>query len=148
MAILDTNKEGFLRSTTSVDSDHWPRSCINVSGEVHMYADKITDSVSDHRRSIVAVKVGVQRERWIVRSLTLASRTSPIQLAREDEDTRTLLAQRAAASDHTAPVKGGKEEGASDDQREAASRRSQALARPVFGLLRRICGPLTLNGKP
>ncbi|KXP00650.1 excinuclease ABC subunit UvrB [Tsukamurella pseudospumae] len=44
VAILDADKEGFLRSTTSLIQTIG-RAARNVSGEVHMYADKVTDSM-------------------------------------------------------------------------------------------------------
>ncbi|MBF6323803.1 excinuclease ABC subunit UvrB [Nocardia cyriacigeorgica] len=44
VAILDADKEGFLRSSTSLIQTIG-RAARNVSGEVHMYADKITDSM-------------------------------------------------------------------------------------------------------
>lgn len=44
VAILDADKEGFLRSTTSLIQTIG-RAARNVSGEVIMYADKITDSM-------------------------------------------------------------------------------------------------------
>jgi len=45
VAILDADKEGFLRSTTSLIQTIG-RAARNVSGEVHMYADNITASMS------------------------------------------------------------------------------------------------------
>jgi excinuclease ABC subunit B len=44
VAILDADKEGFLRSGTSLVQTIG-RAARNVSGQVHMYADKITDSM-------------------------------------------------------------------------------------------------------
>ncbi|MFD5830062.1 excinuclease ABC subunit UvrB [Lentzea sp. NPDC060358] len=44
VAILDADKEGFLRSGTSLVQTIG-RAARNVSGEVHMYADKVTDSM-------------------------------------------------------------------------------------------------------
>ena len=44
VAILDADKEGFLRSGTSLIQTIG-RAARNVSGEVHMYADSITDSM-------------------------------------------------------------------------------------------------------
>ncbi|WP_448852504.1 excinuclease ABC subunit UvrB [Corynebacterium sp. 335C] len=44
VAILDADKEGFLRSTKSLIQTIG-RAARNVSGEVHMYADTITDSM-------------------------------------------------------------------------------------------------------
>ncbi len=46
VAILDADKEGFLRSPRSLIQTIG-RAARNVSGEVHMYADKITDSMSE-----------------------------------------------------------------------------------------------------
>src|ERR1700678_4140378 len=56
VAILDADKEGFLRSGTSLIQTIG-RAARNVSGEVHMYADKITPSMeraiaeTDRRRN-------------------------------------------------------------------------------------------------
>src|ERR687894_927646 len=56
VAILDADKEGFLRSPRSLIQTIG-RAARNVSGEVHMYADKITDSMryaideTDRRRA-------------------------------------------------------------------------------------------------
>ena len=44
VSILDADKEGFLRSTKSLIQTIG-RAARNVSGEVHMYADSITDSM-------------------------------------------------------------------------------------------------------
>ena len=44
VAILDADKEGFLRSERSLIQTIG-RAARNVSGQVHMYADKITDSM-------------------------------------------------------------------------------------------------------
>ncbi|HEV7453041.1 MAG TPA: excinuclease ABC subunit UvrB [Pseudonocardiaceae bacterium] len=48
VAILDADKEGFLRSGTSLIQTIG-RAARNVSGQVHMYADRVTDSM---RRAI------------------------------------------------------------------------------------------------
>jgi excinuclease ABC subunit B len=45
VAILDADKEGFLRSTRSLIQTIG-RAARNVSGEVHMYADNMTDSMT------------------------------------------------------------------------------------------------------
>jgi len=46
VSILDADKEGFLRSTRSLIQTIG-RAARNVSGEVHMYADNITDSMKE-----------------------------------------------------------------------------------------------------
>src|SRR5678816_1014709 len=46
VAILDADKEGFLRSGTSLIQTIG-RAARNVSGEVHMYADKMTPSMAN-----------------------------------------------------------------------------------------------------
>ncbi len=46
VSILDADKEGFLRSTRSLIQTIG-RAARNVSGEVHMYADNITDSMRE-----------------------------------------------------------------------------------------------------
>ena len=45
VAILDADKEGFLRSGTSLIQTIG-RAARNVSGQVHMYADKVTPSMA------------------------------------------------------------------------------------------------------
>src|SRR5579863_5874510 len=44
VAILDADKEGFLRSPTSL-SQTIGRAARNINGEVHMYADKVTNAM-------------------------------------------------------------------------------------------------------
>jgi excinuclease ABC subunit B len=94
VAILDADKEGFLRSGTSLIQTIG-RAARNVSGQVHMYADKITPSM---QRAID--ETNRRRDRQIaynrkngVDPQPLRKRIADIldQLAREDADTAQLL---------------------------------------------------------
>src|SRR5438132_4669263 len=90
VAILDADKEGFLRSGTSLVQTIG-RAARNVSGQVHMYADKITPSMemaieeTNRRR---AVQVAYNTEQG-VDPQPLRKRIADItdMLAREDADT-------------------------------------------------------------
>ena len=94
VAILDADKEGFLRSSTSLIQTIG-RAARNVSGEVHMYADRITDSmakaidVTNRRR---AKQVAYNLERG-VDPQPLRKKIADITdlINRESEDTEELL---------------------------------------------------------
>ena len=67
VSILDADKEGFLRSTRSLIQTIG-RAARNVSGEVHMYADKMTDSMKgaiDETERRRAKQVAYNEERGI-----------------------------------------------------------------------------------
>ncbi len=94
VSILDADKEGFLRSSTSLIQTIG-RAARNVSGEVHMYADRITASMEHaieetNRRREVQVAFN---EKNGVDPQPLRKRIADIsdQLAREDADTAALL---------------------------------------------------------
>ena len=96
VSILDADKEGFLRSTTSLIQTIG-RAARNVGGEVHMYADKVTDSMrraideTNRRREL---QIEFNRERGIDPQ-PLRKKIADITdvLVREELDTETLMDQ-------------------------------------------------------
>jgi excinuclease ABC subunit B len=94
VAILDADKEGFLRSGTSLIQTIG-RAARNVSGQVHMYADQMTPSMSkaiDETNRRRAKQVAFNRQQG-VDPQPLRKRIADItdQLAREDADTEKLI---------------------------------------------------------
>jgi len=95
VAILDADKEGFLRSSTSLIQTIG-RAARNVSGEVHMYADNMTASMTKaidetNRRREKQVRYNTERG---VDPQPLRKRIADItdSIVREDLDTEELLA--------------------------------------------------------
>lgn len=94
VSILDADKEGFLRSSTSLIQTIG-RAARNVSGQVHMYADRITDSMAhaiDETNRRRAIQVAYNTENG-VDPQPLRKKIADItdQIAKEDADTQELL---------------------------------------------------------
>ncbi|MGA5021799.1 excinuclease ABC subunit UvrB [Streptomyces griseoincarnatus] len=94
VAILDADKEGFLRSGTSLIQTIG-RAARNVSGQVHMYADKITPAMEK-----AIEETNRRREKQIAYNQANGIDPQPLrkkindivaQIAREDIDTEQLL---------------------------------------------------------
>jgi excinuclease ABC subunit B len=95
VSILDADKEGFLRSTRSLIQTIG-RAARNVSGEVHMYADNLTDSM---RNAID--ETNRRRAKQIAYNEAMGIDPQPLRkkiaditdlIERESEDTENLIA--------------------------------------------------------
>ncbi len=123
VAILDADKEGFLRSGRSLIQTIG-RAARNVSGQVFMYADKITPSMeqaideTNRRRA----KQNAYNQANGIDPQPLRKRIADItdMLAREDADTAELLGSGRNQSRGKAPVPGGGKAKAGEKAKELA----------------------------
>ncbi len=134
VSILDADKEGFLRSSTSLIQTIG-RAARNVSGQVHMYADRITPSMAqaiDETNRRRDVQLAYNRENGVTpTALRKKIRDITDMLAREDADTAALLggAGRQQSRGKT-PVPGMASRPGEDD----ATRRARVAAMPAADL--------------
>ena len=107
VSILDADKEGFLRSATSLIQTIG-RAARNVSGQVHMYADTVTPSMAQaidetNRRRAKQVAYNIERG---IDPQPLRKKIADITdlIAREDADTEAA-ARRLAAGQQSAAAR-------------------------------------------
>ncbi|MBX6382640.1 MAG: excinuclease ABC subunit UvrB [Microbispora sp.] len=130
VSILDADKEGFLRSETSLIQTIG-RAARNVSGQVHMYADKITPSMeraieeTNRRRA----KQIAYNEAHGINPQPLRKKIADIldSLVREDADTEQLLGGAGRQQSRgKAPVPGLASRGAGRHAKEIAGEMPRA----------------------
>jgi excinuclease ABC subunit B len=125
VAILDADKEGFLRSDRSLIQTIG-RAARNVDGQVHMYADKITPSMAH-----AIDETNRRRDRQIAYNTEHGIDPQPLRkkiaditdmLAREDADTEELVAHTQSKGRRgSSPLPGGAERRGLDTSSMAAT---------------------------
>jgi len=140
VAILDADKEGFLRSQTSLIQTIG-RAARNVSGEVHMYANTMTDSMT---RAIE--ETDRRREKQIAYNIEHGIDPTPLRkkigditavLAREQADSDELVGESSAPSTPVSRVAAGEQE-LSELIRQLTDQMMQASSELKFELAARL----------
>ena len=139
VAILDADKEGFLRSGKSLIQTIG-RAARNVSGQVHMYADKITPAMAlaiDETERRRARQVAYNTEHGIDPT-PLRKKIADVtdMLAREDLDTQELLA--GGYRQPTKKGRGGAAETAGGGAPVPGNRHAVAAATDLAGLIQEL----------
>jgi excinuclease ABC subunit B len=101
VAILDADKQGFLRSATSLIQTIG-RAARNINGEVHMYADRVTDAMAK-----AIEETDRRREKQVAYNTAMGVDPQPLrkkiaditdEIMREEADTAALIEQNRGQS--------------------------------------------------
>jgi excinuclease ABC subunit B len=137
VAILDADKEGFLRSATSLIQTIG-RAARNVSGEVHMYADQMTPSMTK-----AIDETNRRREKQVAYNTANGVDPQPLrkriadildQIIREDADTEQLIGGAGRQQSRgKAPVPGLSSRARQTAAQAAAARSNAGLSEAAKG---------------
>jgi excinuclease ABC subunit B len=145
VAILDADKEGFLRSGTALIQTIG-RAARNVSGQVHMYADKVTKAMAK-----AIEETNRRRARQVAYNEANGVDPQPLRkkindivatIAREEVDTEELLGtgyrQRDETGKRKAPVPAKSAGKAGKERKELTDRPAAELAETIEELTERM----------
>ncbi|MFW5471570.1 excinuclease ABC subunit UvrB [Knoellia sp. CPCC 206435] len=142
VSILDADKEGFLRSARSLIQTIG-RAARNVSGQVHMYADKVTPSMAE-----AVEETSRRREKQIAYNTERGLDPQPLRkkiaditdmLEREDADTEELLGSgRARSRGKSDGGRGGRGALAADASVVGAARLANMAAGDLANLIQEL----------